>query len=166
VLWAAAGCHLFEPRASEAPAPSADPVPEPAPVVLPRLEDAGTETPAVARSEEPEPGVVQGGGPTRGTLPKAAVEKEMQRALPAFRDCYERALAQKPDLRGKLFLHFVVAPDGSVPYAAPYDEATNLDDEAVIECVLAELSKLVFPPPSGGRALVNYPLEFAPPNAR
>ena len=59
-------------------------------------------------------------------------------------------------------MNFVVAPDGSVPYAAALEQGTNLPNQQVIECVLDEFQKSHFEPPVGGRAVATYPLSFAP----
>jgi hypothetical protein len=113
-----------------------------------------------------EPGVVQGGGPTRGTLSKTAVSAGLSQGMPAFEACYAGELAAQPNLGGTILINFVIAPDGTVPYAAALDHGTDLASDRVIRCVLEALQNLNFESPRGGRAVVTYPLHFAPKDVR
>lgn len=101
-------------------------------------------------------------GPTRGTLPKAAVAAGIAEGNSAFEACYVRAA--HPGLRGTIMVNFVVARDGSVPHAAALEQGTDLADDRVIECVLDAFKKLHFQAPNADRAVITYPLKFEPSN--
>jgi hypothetical protein len=157
----AVGCHLFQPPDASPPRPLEPTPARPAPesVELPPVESSAPP------AEEPVPSeaaIQQSGGPTRGKLSKASVERTVTASLPAFRACHEAALARAPDLTGTVLVNFVVAPDGSVPYAAALQQGTTLADDAAVDCVLGEFQKLKFDAPMGGRAVSTYPLDFAP----
>lgn len=147
-------------------APPASPVLTAAPVPPPGLEPPPEEPaapPAPANSAQPvEPGITSTGAPTRGKLPKAVIDEKLALAGPGIRACYERALQTQPKLRGNLRIEFVVATDGKVAHAQTVEVADELTDPATVDCILAELRKLEFPEPSGGRVFVNYPLKLEP----
>lgn len=84
----------------------------------------------------------------------------MERANADFAACYQHRKVK--DLRGSINVNFVIAPDGSVPYAAALEQGTTLEDGGVIECVLSAFKRLTFPAPTGGRAVATYPLNFEP----
>lgn len=164
-LAALSSCQLPNQTPPEAPttkpAATSD---EPAP--LPPEEQAPAETPAdAAPAAEPkpiEPGITPTGAPTRGTLPKAVIDEKLKAAAPAVQACYERALKEKPELRGNLVVNFVVGPDGKVAHAEAAEGDDALSDAATVGCILAEIRKLVFPEPKGGRVFINYPLKLEP----
>jgi hypothetical protein len=117
---------------------------------------------AASAAKPIEPGIAPTGAPTRGKLPKAVIEETLTAAEPAIQACYQRALAAKPKLRGNLSINFVVAPDGKVVHAEAVEVDDELTDEPTVECILAEVRKLGFPEPSGGRVFINYPLKLEP----
>lgn len=135
-------------RRAAAPEPS----PEPQPAAEARNEAAPVE-PGVQRADA---------APTRGRLAKAAIDQTVAERQGRFAACYGAALATDPALRGTILVNFVVAPDGTVPYAAALEAGTDLPNDRVIDCVLEEFQALVFPKPTGGRAVATYPLAFAP----
>lgn len=168
-------CELFSP-------PPAAPPPAPPPSAAP---SASSEAPpavtAAAPSAEPSappepppapPGIeAQGTAQTRGRLPRAAIQEGVQQAMPAIESCYLKAAKKKPGLRGRVLVNFVIAPDGSVPYAASLDQGTDFPDNTAVDCVLRVFQSLRFPEPVGGRVVATYPLvlepapEAAPPDA-
>jgi outer membrane biosynthesis protein TonB len=147
-------------------APASPPVTESEPAPLPPEE---TPSPEPAPTAEPpnakpvEPGITATGAPTRGTLPKAVIDEKLKSVNPAVQACYERALKAKPELRGIVSINFVVGTDGKVAHADASESDDQLSDEPTVACILAEIRKLVFPPPSGGRVFINYPLRLEPP---
>lgn len=160
---ALSGCELFSPppAASPAappalPAPSASkeappPVAEPPPSVEP------------APEPPPPPGLeAQGSAQTRGRLPRAAIQEGVQQAMPAIEACYLKAVKRKPGVRGRVLVNFVIAPDGSVPYAASLEQGTDFPDDAAVDCVLKAFQSLRFPEPTGGRVVATYPLTLEP----
>jgi hypothetical protein len=118
--------------------------------------------PAASEAKPIEPGIAPTGAPTRGKLPKGVIEEKLTGARPAIQACYQRALAAQPKLRGNLSINFVVAPDGKVAHAEAVEVDDELTDAPTVECILAEVRKLDFPEPSGGRVFINYPLKLEP----
>jgi outer membrane biosynthesis protein TonB len=80
-----------------------------------------------------------------------------------FRDCYDKARKELPDLRGTLTVHFVLDPAGKVKQAELNVERSDLKSPAVADCTVAALKKLSFPESSRGMdTTVNYPFDFKP----
>ena len=162
-------------RAAAAAEAAAAPAVEEAPAEAPVEEAAVEETAAaqelaaetaeapVAEARPVEPGITSTAAPTRGKLPKAAVDATLASAQPGIQACYEAGLKRKPDLRGQVSTSLVVAPDGKVAHVEALEGDDALPDPATVDCILAQLKKLVFPEPSGGRVFLNYPLQLEPP---
>lgn len=136
---------------------------QPAPEPIDAASAPSSASPEASAAEPSADGVFRVNEPTRGTVPAAVVKQRVSEALPAITACYEHALARRPSLRGNLLIQFVVAADGSVAHAAPRPIDEPIEDDAVIECVVAQFRKLAFPKPHGDRAVVSYPLHFEPP---
>jgi len=155
-----------QPPAEAPPPATAPPVPaddQPAPLPPEEQPPAEPAAPVDPPNAKPvEPGITTTGAPTRGTLPKAVVDERLKSAAPAVAACYERALKSKPDLRGNLNINFVVGSDGKVAHADSGAADDPLEDAATVSCILDEIRKLEFPPPSGGRVFLNYPLRLEP----
>ncbi len=112
----------------------------------------GPSVPAVAAPTD--------GAEVRGALPPDAVRRVVQQHAGSLRRCYERALARKPSLGGRLHVRFVIGTNGEVSRAeAVVDE---LDDPSVTACVLRAFRGLAFPRPERGLVTVTYPLTFRP----
>jgi hypothetical protein len=75
-----------------------------------------------------------------------------------FRNCYNRALSQNPDVEGRIALSIHVGPGGEVQSvgAAP---SGNLPD-SVVSCVKARAQAAQFDPPQGGLAVIQVPVTF------
>lgn len=158
-------CHMFLQEESTRPSRPLEPdllTPTP---IEPEPEPESSAQPSAEEPAPVEPGITKIDTPTRGKIDPAAVEAGVQPAMRAFEACYERGLQRRPDLRGTIVVNFVVAPDGSVPYAGALEQGTDLPDDRVIHCVLEEFQKLRFAAPEGGRAVATYPLSFAPKDA-
>jgi hypothetical protein len=166
--WLAAAlgaCQLFNETPPAAPPNHAPPPASDEPAPLPPEETPSPEPAPTAPAEAKpvEPGISSTGTPTRGTLPKAVIDEKLQSATPAIQACYERGLKTKPELRGSVDINFVVAPDGKVAHADVNQSDDALADAPTIDCILAEIRKLTFPQPKGGRVFLNYPLKLEPP---
>lgn len=162
---AMSGCHsLWASGARSAPPGDAPPAP-PASLrhesLTPSVPEAAPEEP-VLEPTPVEPGIQPTLADTRGSLPKSVIAEEMAGAFPAFARCLEEGLRTNPSLRGHLNVNFVIAPDGSVPFARTLDEGTDFPDSQVVDCVLTALRELRFPEPTGGRVVVTYPLRLEP----
>ena len=95
-----------------------------------------------------------------GSLSKEEIRDVIQRHLREVKTCYEKALADKPSLHGKLVMRFTIGPDGKVTKANP-TEASTLADAALTACVQARGLSWVFPAPKGGGiVIVTYPFVF------
>lgn len=167
VAWAALpACQMF----GEKPPTQASPEPKRAELEPGSLPPE--ETPAPEESARPadpaepaaiEPGLAPTGAPTRGKLPKGVIDEQLKQAQPGIAACYERGLKSNPELRGNVNVNFVVATDGSVAHVDAAEGEGALADLPTVQCILAEIEKLVFPRPAGGRVFVNYPLTLEPP---
>jgi hypothetical protein len=77
------------------------------------------------------------------------------------RDCVDKAKKDLPDLKGDMVIHFVVDPDGKVKKAELNQERSNLKSPAVVDCAIAVIKGIKFPPSSRGMdTTVNYPYNF------
>lgn len=157
-------CELFSPPPStpSPPPPAAEPSAVASSAPPPEPESAPPEAPAGSQQPAPAPGIESQGGPTRGRLPKAAIHDGVQQAMPAIEACYVKAAQKQPGIRGKVLVNFVIAPDGTVPYAASLDQGTDFPDNTVIDCVLRAFQTLRFPEPAGGRVVATYPIVLEP----
>jgi hypothetical protein len=60
-------------------------------------------------------------------------------------------------------INFVVSPEGTVVHAEAMEVEDPLTDQPTLDCILDVMKKLEFPPPSGGRVFINYPLKLEAP---
>jgi outer membrane biosynthesis protein TonB len=75
-----------------------------------------------------------------------------------FRACYNRGLAENPDIEGKIQLSIKVGPTGQVASVAA-TKTGNLP-ESVVDCVKARANSANFSAPQGGAAVVQVPVSF------
>jgi hypothetical protein len=75
-----------------------------------------------------------------------------------FRNCYNRALAQNPDVEGRISLSIRVGPGGEVQGVSAAASG-NLPD-SVTSCVKARAQAAQFDPPQGGAAVIQVPVTF------
>ncbi len=94
-----------------------------------------------------------------GRLPKDVVERVVRSNQPAFEACYERARAADPLLQGRVTVRFLIDRNGSVTSAS--DGGSNVNNPALVRCVLRAFHGLNFPKPEGGAVTVVYPLMFS-----
>lgn len=76
-----------------------------------------------------------------------------------FRACYNRGLANNPELHGSVKIVAKVGPNGEVVSATPQGGSTLGSD--VIDCVVRRVKSAQFDPPSGGGATIVIPVTFA-----
>jgi hypothetical protein len=94
-----------------------------------------------------------------GSLSREVIQRAIRLHMAEFRYCYEQGLAARPDLQGRVSTRFVISPSGTVPLAGI--ASSDLGSEAVSQCVLGVLRRLMFPAPSGGGTVdVTYPFVF------
>ncbi|WP_437906956.1 AgmX/PglI C-terminal domain-containing protein [Sorangium sp. So ce327] len=106
---------------------------------------------------EPPPSVL---APGPGELPPDAISAALAEALPAWRSCYEEALAGAPALWGRLAIRFHVTDSGAVDEA--FEAESRFPDERLTRCVLRRARALTFPAPEGGDLRFVVPLRFSP----
>jgi hypothetical protein len=75
-----------------------------------------------------------------------------------FRACYNRGLAENPDIEGKIQLSIKVGPTGQV--ASVMATKTGNLPESVVECVKSRATSASFSAPQGGAAVVQVPVSF------
>lgn len=75
-----------------------------------------------------------------------------------FRACYNRGLAENPDIEGKIALSIKVGPTGQVASVSA-TKTGNIPD-SVVECVKSRANSASFSPPQGGAAVVQVPVSF------
>ena len=80
-----------------------------------------------------------------------------------IRACYDKARKSLPDLKGTMTIHFVLDPEGKVKKAELNQERSDIKSPEVVDCALAQIKNLKFPPSSKGMdTTVNYPFDFKP----
>jgi outer membrane biosynthesis protein TonB len=106
-----------------------------------------------------EPTVKTGPPQSSAGLDKAIIRRVIRRNLAKFRYCYEKELANTPELAGRLVTKFTIGPGGNVTGARVVTGlGTNVDT-----CVTNVLLGLMFPKPSNGASIeVSYPFVFSP----
>ena len=75
-----------------------------------------------------------------------------------FRACYNRGLAENPDIEGKIALSIKVGPTGQV--ASVSASKTGNLPPSVVDCVKARANSASFAAPQGGAAVVQVPVSF------
>jgi hypothetical protein len=163
---------LFACGGAAAPAQSPDgseTPPEPAPIAESTATsdasgaaatDESWEGEAEATGVAPATGEATGAGETRTTEVIAKIVKDNRKP---FRDCYEKGTKDLPDVEGTLTLHFVLDPSGKVKVAVAElnQERSTIKAPPVVDCAIAVLKSLKFPPSSRGMdSSVNYPFDF------
>jgi hypothetical protein len=137
------------PAAAAAPAPAAAATPTPA-------TDEAWEGEAEAKGEKAGAGA--GGAETRTTEVIAKMIKDNRKA---FRDCYEKGTKDLPDVEGTLTLHFVLDPTGKVKVAELNTSRSTIKAPSVVDCAIAALKAMQFPPSSRGmESVINSPFDF------
>jgi TonB family protein len=99
--------------------------------------------------------------PGRGRLPPGVIQQEVRRHYRGFRACYLAGVARERTLEGRVVVRFAIERDGTVGWAK-VNPATTMPDRSVVDCVVKEYEKIVFPSPEGGIVTVVYPIRFAP----
>jgi outer membrane biosynthesis protein TonB len=94
---------------------------------------------------------------------KLAIRDRIVDSSRPIRECYEKRLAERPTLQGKLLARFDIGPDGKVIGA----DADGIADRELIVCVVTAVRKFEFDKPqAGGKLRVAYPFKFEPRPAK
>jgi hypothetical protein len=102
----------------------------------------------------------------RGSLSKEYIQQSMREIIPLVKECYELALAEEPELSGKLTVRFEVVADeeqgGLVADSQIMpDEARPTPNALLAECLQETMYALKLQAPKGGgKVVVTYPFIF------
>jgi len=104
--------------------------------------------------------VAGGNANVLGSLDRDVIRRVIRRHINEVRFCYERELAQAPDLAGRVVVRFIISGDGSVASAAV--ASSPLRSPAVEGCITQRVQRWTFPAPDGGGIVsVSYPFVFS-----
>lgn len=110
---------------------------------------AGTSTNITLGTE----GLVEGG------IDRESVMDVIRRNTGQIRFCYEQGLQQDPALAGRVFIRWIIDPNGSVKAASIQN--TTLNSKQVEDCIMMRLKTWKFPLPSGGAEVpVAFPFDL------
>jgi len=110
------------------------------------------------------------GGPTirdkgamvHGSLSKDTIRRVVHRHLNEVKFCYERELASRPDLSGRVSVKFIINGMGAVQNAAATD--STYGSAALDMCITQAVRRWTFPQPDGGGVvIVTYPFQLETP---
>lgn len=113
----------------------------------------GTETSGRRISRVPG-GIRPESASTTGGLSREQVQRTVRRHINEVRFCYSQALQRRPDLEGRVAVHFLVRSDGVVQAASIASQSGELGD--VGTCVAESVRRWTFPA-SEGPTSVTYP---------
>jgi outer membrane biosynthesis protein TonB len=100
------------------------------------------------------------GQEAEGGLPREVIARIVSRHRGELRFCYERRLAEQPDLFGSVTTLFVIDATGAVSVSHVYDQ---LGDPSLATCMISRIQRWRFPEPQGGGIVrVTYPWHFSP----
>jgi hypothetical protein len=117
---------------------------------------AGHDTGAVAKVKGPVGSASIGGAAVSGgsVANASAVVAGM---AAGFRRCYNKGLAEDPNMKGSVRITAKIGPNGEVLSASPSGSGLS---GTVISCVAARVSSAQFAPPDGGGATIVIPVTF------
>jgi TonB family protein len=108
------------------------------------------------------PTVRDTGAMVHGSLSKDAIRRVVHRHLNEVKFCYERELASRPDLTGRVSVQFVINGMGGVQTAVTKD--STLGSAALDACIAQAVRRWTFPQPDGGGVvIVTYPFQLETP---
>ena len=94
-----------------------------------------------------------------GRLAPEAIRDAVRAHAGEIKACHDAAQKRDPAVSGKVTVHFVIRPDGSVE--GPKDNGSTVKDEAMLQCMTGAFGGMKFPTSTGGPITVVYPLVFA-----
>lgn len=99
------------------------------------------------------------GAVVMGALKRSVIDSYIRRNLAKVRWCYEKELAKKPTLFGRIAIEFTISKSGAVSKSNV--KRTTMGNITVEKCVARQIKKIRFPKPlGGGIVVVNYPFVF------
>ncbi|WP_394845765.1 AgmX/PglI C-terminal domain-containing protein [Pendulispora brunnea] len=95
-----------------------------------------------------------------GRLSADTIQRVTRQSYGRFRLCYDKGIADTPNLTGKVAVKFTISADGAVSNAS--DAGSDLRNDAVVQCIVRSFGNLSFPQPEGGGTVsVTYPVIFS-----
>ncbi|NLN63552.1 MAG: TonB family protein [Myxococcales bacterium] len=108
------------------------------------------------------PQIRSGAAMVKGSLSKEVIRRIVHRHINEVSFCYERELAKRPDLQGRVSIKFIISGTGAVQMAAV--EESTLGNAAVENCIAQAVRRWTFPQPEGGGVvIVTYPFQLTTP---
>jgi outer membrane biosynthesis protein TonB len=112
--------------------------------------------PAAAEQSQPNAGGESVGGRVRPEVIRDVVRAHAGE----IQICRDAARQRNPAVAGKVAVHFVIHPDGSVEDAK--DSGSTVQDDALIQCVVGAVGAIHFAASTAGLITVVYPIVFSP----
>jgi TonB family protein len=108
------------------------------------------------------PRIRSGAAMVKGSLSKEVIRRIVHRHINEIKFCYERQLAKRPDLSGRVAIKFIISGTGAVQMAAV--ASSTLGDPVVENCIAQAVRRWTFPQPEGGGiVIVTYPFQLTSP---
>jgi len=105
------------------------------------------------------PQIRSGAAMVQGSLSKEVIRRIIQRHINEVKFCYEKELAARPDLEGRVSIKFIISGTGAVQMAAVAE--TTLGNAKVENCIAQAVKRWTFPQPKGGGVvIVTYPFQL------
>ena len=95
-----------------------------------------------------------------GVLPASVIEGRVRARMAGMQACLHGEAEQPNFQGGRVTLNFWIGLDGSVTSAKGHGELLS---PVIVQCVIAQLRTVKFPPPTGGPVNVIFPIRFTPP---
>jgi TonB family protein len=108
------------------------------------------------------PRIRSGAAMVKGSLSKEVIRRIVHRHINEVKFCYEKQLAQRPDLAGRVAIKFIISGTGAVQMAAV--ASSTLGNAQVENCIAQAVRRWTFPQPEGGGiVIVTYPFQLTAP---
>jgi TonB family protein len=108
------------------------------------------------------PRIRSGAAMVKGSLSKEVIRRIVHRHINEVKFCYERQLAKRPDLSGRVAIKFIISGTGAVQMAAV--ASSTVGDPVVENCIAQAVRRWTFPQPEGGGiVIVTYPFQLTSP---
>ncbi len=102
------------------------------------------------------PRIRSGAAMVKGSLSKEVIRRIVHRHINEIKFCYERQLAKRPDIGGRVSVKFIISATGAVQMAAV--ASSTMGDPQVENCISQAVRRWTFPQPEGGGiVIVTYP---------
>lgn len=108
-------------------------------------------------------GLLEEESEVEGGLDREIIAQYIKSQLGYILACYERQLAAKPELHGKISIKFTISGTGQV--VTQNIAETEMKNQPAESCMLSRVAQWKFPEPKGGtKVMVTYPFMFKSTN--